>query len=86
MHGGSLFSASILCSVYPCGFGNVVVNRIGWFPINLCFNPCAIFNNFDANKGDLVVVGKFNRERKTGVKTVKGSKKIGWRFSARYSG
>ena len=22
--------------------------------INLCFNPCAIFNNSDANKGDLV--------------------------------
>ena len=64
--------------------------RIGWFPINLCFNPCAIFNNFDANKGDIVVVGKFNRERKTGVKTVKGSKKIeaseGCSVSARHSG
>ena len=51
-------------------------------PLPKCFllavieHPCAIFNNFDANKGDLIVVGKFNRERKTGVKTVKGSKKI----------
>ena len=39
------------------------------------FSLYTIFNNFDSNKWNLVVNGKFNSERKTEVETVKGSKK-----------